>query len=220
MNSTGCGRREYRPYSTEEAVDLIVEIKKMLPKWVRTMRIQRDIPSQLIVDGVRKSNLGELVYRRLEEEGFRCRCIRCREVGHLSRRGAEVDEESVTLMVEDYMATGGREFFLSQEDPVNDVLVGFLRLRFPSERAHRPEVDSRTALVRELHVYGSMIPIGEQRETVGQHRGYGEELLSEAEEISRENGMDRILVTSGIGAREYYRKFGYEREGPYMAKRL
>ncbi|MDI6702240.1 tRNA uridine(34) 5-carboxymethylaminomethyl modification radical SAM/GNAT enzyme Elp3 [Methanothermobacter wolfeii] len=211
---------EYRPYSTEEAVDLIVEIKKMLPKWVRTMRIQRDIPSQLIVDGVRKSNLGELVYRRLEEEGFRCRCIRCREVGHLSRRGAEVDEESVTLMVEDYMATGGREFFLSQEDPVNDVLVGFLRLRFPSERAHRPEVDSRTALVRELHVYGSMIPIGEQRETVGQHRGYGEELLSEAEEISRENGMDRILVTSGIGAREYYRKFGYEREGPYMAKRL
>ncbi len=211
---------EYRPYSTEEAVDLIVEIKKMLPKWVRTMRIQRDIPSQLIVDGVRKSNLGELVYRRLEEEGFRCRCIRCREVGHLSRRGAEVDEESVTLMVEDYMATGGREFFLSQEDPVNDVLVGFLRLRFPSERAHRPEVDSGTALVRELHVYGSMIPIGEQRETVGQHRGYGEELLSEAEEISREKGMDRILVTSGIGAREYYRKFGYEREGPYMVKRL
>jgi len=210
----------YKPYSTEEAVELIVEIKKMMPKWVRTMRIQRDIPSQLIVDGVRKSNLGELVYRRLEDEGVRCRCIRCREVGHMSRRGVMVDEDSVTLMVEDYEATGGREFFISQEDPENDVLVGFLRLRFPSEEAHRPEVHDKTALVRELHVYGSMLPIGERGDAVGQHRGYGEELLARAESIAADNGMEKILVTSGIGAREYYGKFGYRREGPYMAKKL
>jgi len=210
----------YKPYSTEEAVELIVEIKKMMPKWVRTMRIQRDIPSQLIVDGVRKSNLGELVYRRLEDEGVRCRCIRCREVGHMSRRGVMVDEDAVTLMVEDYEATGGREFFISQEDPENDVLVGFLRLRFPSEEAHRPEVHDKTALVRELHVYGSMLPIGERGDAVGQHRGYGEELLARAESIAADKGMEKILVTSGIGAREYYGKFGYRREGPYMAKKL
>jgi len=210
----------YKPYSTEEAVELIVEIKKMMPKWVRTMRIQRDIPSQLIVDGVRKSNLGELVYRRLEDEGVRCRCIRCREVGHMSRRGVMVDEDAVTLMVEDYEATGGREFFISQEDPENDVLVGFLRLRFPSEEAHRPEVHDKTALVRELHVYGSMLPIGERGDAVGQHKGYGEELLARAESIAADKGMEKILVTSGIGAREYYGKFGYRREGPYMAKKL
>jgi len=210
----------YKPYSTEEAVELIVEIKKMMPKWVRTMRIQRDIPSQLIVDGVRKSNLGEMVYRRLEEEGVRCRCIRCREVGHMSRRGVRVDEDAVTLMVEEYAATGGREFFLSQEDPENDVLVGFLRLRLPSEEAHRPEVDDKTALVRELHVYGSMLPIGERGDAVGQHRGYGEELLARAESLAADNGMEKILVTSGIGAREYYSKFGYLKEGPYMAKKL
>lgn len=210
----------YKPYSTEEAVDLIVEIKKMMPPWVRTMRIQRDIPSQLIVDGVRKSNLGELVYRRLEEEGVRCRCIRCREVGHMSRRGVSVNEDAVTVMVEEYDATGGREFFISAEDPENDVLIGFLRLRFPSENAHRPEIDDKTALVRELHVYGSMIPIGERRDTVGQHRGYGEELLSRAEAIAYDGGMEKIMVTSGIGAREYYSKFGYRREGPYMSKEL
>lgn len=161
------------------------------------MRIQRDIPSQLIVDGVRKSNLGELVYRRLEEEGVRCRCIRCREVGHMSRMGVSVNEDAVTVMVEEYDATGGREFFISAEDPENDVLIGFLRLRFPSENAHRPEIDDKTALVRELHVYGSMIPIGERRDTVGQHRGYGEELLSRAEAIAYEGGWRKLWSQAG-----------------------
>jgi Histone acetyltransferase len=131
-----------------------------------------------------------------------------------------VDEDAVTLMVEEYTATDGREFFLSHEDPENDILVGFLRLRFPSEEAHRPEIDETTALVRELHVYGSMLPIGERGDAVGQHRGYGEELLARAESLAADNGMEKILVTSGIGAREYYSKFGYRREGPYMAKKL
>jgi elongator complex protein 3 len=214
-------RGEYEPYTTEEAVDLIVEIKKMLPKWVRTMRIQRDIPSPLIEAGVQKSNLGELVYNRLEEEGVQCQCIRCREVGHQASRGIKADLDQIKLMEETYSSVGGEEIFLSQEDPVSDVLAGFLRLRIPSNKAHRTEIDDKTALVRELHVYGSLVPIGEKKSVVGQHVGYGEELLARAEEIALEKyNREKMIIISGIGTRNYYRKFGYEREGPYMSKKL
>ena len=173
---------KYRPYSDEEAVELIVQIKKILPKWVRTMRIQRDIPSTLIEDGVKKSNLGELVYNRLEEEKINCQCIRCREIGHKKTK-------------EEYS-------------------------RMPSEKAHREEIDNKTAIVRELHVYGNMIKIGQKGSDIGQHTGFGEKLLKRAEEISIDQNKEELLIISGIGARNYYRKFGYERKGPYMAKKL
>lgn len=118
---------DYEPYSTDEAVELIVNIKKILPKWVRTMRIQRDIPSQLIEAGVQKSNLGELVYNKLAEENVRCKCIRCREVGHMATSGIIPDFNNVNLMKEEYLAVGGREIFISQEDPGNDILIGFFK---------------------------------------------------------------------------------------------
>ena len=212
---------EYTPYSTEEAVQLIVEVKKILPKWVRTMRIQRDIPSQLIEAGVQKSNLGELVYNQLKKEKVQCQCIRCREVGHQAAQGIFTNKEKVQLLMEKYRASEGEEIFLSMEDQEADVLLGFLRLRMPSEQSHRPEIKPETVLLRELHVYGPMIPLGEREDELWQHRGYGEELLKKAEEISHEEyDKKEILIISGIGARNYYRKFGYERKGPYMAKKL
>ncbi|MGF7118821.1 tRNA uridine(34) 5-carboxymethylaminomethyl modification radical SAM/GNAT enzyme Elp3 [Methanobacterium oryzae] len=212
---------EYSPYTSEEAVDLIVEIKKSLPKWVRTMRIQRDIPSPLIEAGVKKSNLGELVYKKLHSQEVNCKCIRCREVGHKASYGIEPELNNVEFLKEKYKAGGGDELFLSFEDTKKDILIGFLRLRIPSIKAHRPEIDDKTALIRELHVYGSMMPLGEKDETAWQHMGYGEKLLNEAMKIASEDfDMDKILVTSGIGARNYYRKFGFTKLGPYMAKSL
>ena len=211
---------DYTPYTTEEAVDLIVNIKKMLPKWVRTMRIQRDIPSQLIEAGVKKSNLGELVYNKLAEENVKCQCIRCREVGH---QGVGVNPVfgDIKLMKEEYSAGMGREIFLSHEDPLNDILIGFLRLRIPSSIAHRREVDEKTAIVRELHVYGQMAELGQKKDEIWQHMGYGEDLLAEAEKLALETyDKNKLLIISGVGARNYYRKFGYEREGPYMSKIL
>jgi elongator complex protein 3 len=211
---------DYIPYTTEEAVDLIVNIKKMLPKWVRTMRIQRDIPSQLIEAGVKKSNLGELVYNKLAEENVKCQCIRCREVGH---QGVGVNPVfgDIKLMKEEYSAGMGREIFLSHEDPLNDILIGFLRLRIPSSIAHRREVDEKTAIVRELHVYGQMAELGQKKDEIWQHMGYGEDLLAEAEKLALETyDKNKLLIISGVGARNYYRKFGYEREGPYMSKIL
>ena len=215
-------RGEYTPYTSEEAVDLITEVKKILPKWVRTMRIQRDIPSPLIEAGVKKSNLGELVYNKLAEQGVNCKCIRCREVGHRAAEGVTTNFEDIKLLREEYDAGEGREVFLSFEDVKSDVLIGFLRLRMPSKKAHRKEVDCKTALLRELHVYGPMAKIGDKKQVdIWQHMGYGEQLLAEAEKIaSEEYDKNKLLVISGIGARNYYKKFGYNREGPYMSKRI
>lgn len=218
---------KYEPYNDEEAIELIVKIKKILPKWVRTMRIQRDIPSKLIEAGVHKSNLGELVYNKLEEENFKCKCIRCREIGHKTNKSKEINEliknvpiEDFKIFKEKYNATDGKEIFISYEDNKEELLAGFLRLRFPSSKAHRKEVSENTAIVRELHVYGNMLEIGLKGKNIGQHKGFGENLLLEAENEAIKNNKEKILITSGIGARNYYRKFGYQKEGPYMVKKL
>lgn len=209
----------YRPYNDEEAVDLIVEIKKILPKWVRTMRIQRDIPSTLIEAGVQKSNLGELVYNKLDENHINCQCIRCREIGH-KKTNENYALEDFILFKESYTACGGEETFISIEDKNEESIAGFLRFRIPSQNTFRPEITDKTALIRELHVYGNMIQIGDKNPSIGQHTGFGEKLLMEAENLAIDNDKDEIAIISGIGTRNYYRKFGYERKGPYMAKKL
>ncbi|MCR5027089.1 MAG: tRNA uridine(34) 5-carboxymethylaminomethyl modification radical SAM/GNAT enzyme Elp3 [Methanobrevibacter sp.] len=209
----------YSPYTDEEAADLIVEVKKILPKWVRTMRIQRDIPSTLIEAGVQKSNLGEIVYNKLDENHINCQCIRCREIGH-KKTSQNYTLDDFKLFKESYIACGGEETFISIEDKNEESIAGFLRFRIPSENAYRPEITDNTALIRELHVYGNMIQIGDKNPSIGQHTGFGEKLLKEAENLAIDNGKDEIAIISGIGTRNYYRKFGYERKGPYMAKKL
>lgn len=210
---------EYEPYTSQQAVDLIVEVKKILPKWVRTMRIQRDIPATLIDAGVKKSNLGELVYNRLEEEDIQCQCIRCREVGHKKAHGIEPDYNNIELLRTDYDVVGGHEIFLSIEDVENDILIGFTRLRIPSNRVFRKEITSSSSLIRELHVYGQMQKIGKNDDNLWQHKGYGAQLLEEAEKIAKdEYNKNKMLIISGIGVRDYYRKFGYYKDGPYMSK--
>ena len=203
----------FTPLTTAEAADLIVEIKRTVPPWCRIMRIQRDIPTKVTAAGVDKTNLRQVVEERLRAQAITCRCIRCREIG---RRKVQ----KAVLNVVGYEAAGGEEFFISIDDPVQDALIGFCRLRLPA-RQLRPEFDPRTAVVRELHVYGKAVGLG----VVGigessQHKGYGSQLLHVAERIAQENGKRKLLVIAGVGVREYYRKLGYEREGPYMAKHL
>ena len=216
---------QYEPYTTEEAVHLISEVKRFVPEWVRVMRVQRDIPSYLIEAGVDKSNLRQLVHERLNRLGFRCRCIRCREVGlRMLSEGVKPDLENVEVLKRRYRASEGEEIFISVEDTVNDILIGYLRLRFPSEHAHRPEIaDFDASLIRELRVCGHLVPVGVRpvpEKEAYQHMGYGAELLSEAEEVSRAKGVEKILVTSALGTKRYYKRFGYKPDGPYMSKRL
>ncbi len=211
-------RGEYEPIREEEAIDIIAYAKRIIPKWVRIQRIQRDIPSQFIEAGVKKSNLRQLVNARLHEDGYKCRCIRCREAGLSRLTGRVADDSNIKLVYERYEACGGTEYFLSFEDVKNDILIALLRLRFPCE-PHRKEL-KHAALVRDLHAYGDLVGLGERKENSWQHRGYGARLLKQAEEIAVDNGYRKIVVMSGIGVREYYARVGYEREGPYMVKWL
>jgi len=214
---------EYRPYTTEEAARLIVEVKKMVPLWVRIMRVQRDIPAPLIEAGVDRSNLRQLVLQKLRKDGVRCRCIRCREVGHRRLKdGVKPDPDNVQIRVIKEKASGGEEIFISAEDPVKDVLIGFLRLRIPSERAHRPEIiPETTSIVRELHVYGSLVPVGKHLARAWQHKGYGVFLLSEAERMSREEyERKKVVVISALGTKQYFKRLGYTYDGPYVSKML
>ncbi len=193
---------EYRPLEDEPAADLVSRIKEILPPYVRLQRVQRDIPAHLILAGVKKSNLRQLAQQQLTARGGLCRCIRCREAGLRHLHQGQVRLEQMH-----YAACGGQEHFLSFAGP-DDTLIGFLRLRL-----------SAAARVRELHVYGPMLPIGSRKEG-WQHRGFGEKLVEEAEAMAREAGYRRLEITSGIGARGYYRRLGYGLSGPYMTKDL
>jgi elongator complex protein 3 len=213
----------YTPYTTEEAANLIVEIKKTIPKWIRVMRVQRDIPARLILAGVKKSDLRELAQKKLKEQGFQCQCIRCREVGHrLAADHVKPDVDKIKILTQRYGASEGTEIFISAEDTENNVLLGYLRLRVPSAKAHRPEIIAEpSAIVRELHVYGPLVPVGKHSANAWQHKGFGAELLAEAERMARRDfGLKKLLVISAIGTRRYYMRFGYERDGVYVSKRL
>jgi len=208
-------RDEYEPLTNEEAAELVAEIKSMIPTYTRLQRVQRDIPADFIDAGVWKSNLRQLARQRMDEHGWTCDCIRCREVGM-----NDEDPESVELDRLTYEIGGGTEQFISIEDPDNDLLVGFCRLRFPNDPVRR-ELDD-AALVRELHVYGTEVGVGAEGEDGSQqHRGHGRRLLRRAEELAADAGYGKLSVLSGVGVRQYYReKLGYHQDGPYVSRRL
>ncbi len=219
-------RGEYEPLTNEEAADLIAEIKAMIPRYTRLQRVQRDIPADFIDAGVWKSNLRQLARERMDANGLECTCIRCREVGMNDATPGNVERDVIT-----YDAAGGTEHFISYEDFDQDLLVGFCRLRFPSDAAEtdasddqssqRPANPTETALVRELHVYGNEVNVGEAPDDGHQHQGYGRRLLTTAEDIARDAGYKKLSVISGIGAREYYRsKLDYYQDGAYVSRRL
>jgi elongator complex protein 3 len=205
-------RGEYNPYDEDDLISLIAYAKSLLPEYVRLQRIQRDIPAKLIEAGSTHSNFRQLAQERLSELGGQCRCIRCREAG---RRAAGA-EPAVSVL--SYDCCGGTEHFIQAS--AGDALIGFARLRFPGA-PWRTELDG-AALLRELHVYGAIVPVGGSAadETEWQHRRFGNQLLRLAETIAGEHGYSDLAVMSGIGVRPYYRRHGYERAGPYMKKRV
>jgi len=217
---------EYTPYSIDKLVDLIANVKHKLPPYVRIQRIMRDIPAYLIEVGCKKSNLRQIVQERLQQLNKECKCIRCREYG-ISKRKEIIDESSfddIKLYRLDYDASQGDEIFLSYENKKENYLVGYLRLRKPSELAHRPELnDGKTLIVREIKVVGELVPkdLKPNRFTQIQHRGYGKLLMNNAEKISLEDyDAKKIAVISGIGARDWFYDLEYKLDGPYVSKLL
>ena len=217
---------KYSPYSDKELIDLIAKVKTNLPSYVRIQRIMRDIPATLIEAGCKNSNLRQLVQERLNEIDETCKCIRCREYG-INKRTEIIDGisfDEIKLYRLDYDASQGKEVFLSYENKEEDYLVGYLRLRKPSEFAHRPELnDGKTMIVREIKVVGELVPKDSKpyRYTQIQHRGFGKLLMENAEKISFEEfDAKKLAVISGIGARDWFYEIGYKLDDVYVSKVL
>ncbi len=217
---------KYAPYSLGELINLIADVKQKVPPYVRIQRIMRDIPAYLIEAGCKKSNLRQIIQERLKQLNAECNCIRCREYG-ISKRKKIIDESSfddIKLYRLDYEASQGNEIFLSYENKKENYLVGYLRLREPSELAHRPELnDGKTLIVREIKVVGELVPKDLKPNGFSQiqHRGYGKLLLNQAEKISLEDfDAKKLDVISGIGARDWFYKMEYTLDGPYVSKKL
>ncbi len=202
-------RGEFIPISTEEAAARIIPFKEIVPLYCRIQRIQRDVPTKFWEAGVNLTNFRQHLFDNYD---VKCRCIRCREP-----KQRKIDWKKVVMKVQEYTASGGKEFFISVEDTTNDILLGFCRLRFPGQFLIK-EITKKSALLRELHVYGTATALGEEGDI--QHKGWGKKLMKKAEEICQEQGKNKLIVISGVGVRGYYRKLGYQKEGMYMVKRL
>ena len=215
------GAGKYKPYTERQLINLIKSIKKKIPYYVRIQRITRDIPSHIIIEGGAKiSNLRQILIEKMKNEGWKCKCIRCREV-----RENYNPKEKLYLFRQDYQVSGGKEIFLSFENKNRKKLYSLLRLRIPSQcnkvrpRCIFPALKD-AVIIREVHTFGEMVPIGIKK-IAPQHRGLGKKLIKEAEKITKkEFGLKNITVIAGIGARGYFRRLKYKLKDTYMIKNL
>jgi elongator complex protein 3 len=207
----------YKPYAKYEMIKLMADIKAIVPPYVRISRVLRDIPAQYIVGGLKES-VRSTVKGVMAAQGQDCRCIRCREYGHRIKKGWKVGEPHLSRL--DYEASEGHEIFLSFEDE-QETLFGLLRLRIEPQPLQRLGAESPLALIRELHVFGSEVALGQHEIEAAQHQGLGKALLAEAERIAvQEFGASMVAILSGVGARQYYAEHGYELNSGYMTKAL
>ena len=209
-------RGEYHPYTTEQLVQLIADVKLSIPAYCRVNRVIRDIPSTHVVEGNRRTSLRQDALAELAARGQSCGCIRCREV-----RGEKVDTD--TLRMEDltYPAAYAEEHFLHYLTPESQI-AGYLRLSLPQPGAPETGMPDQTgaALIREVHVYGQSLPVGGGQEGAAQHVGLGTRLLEEAERIAKEHGFGRMAVIAAIGTRRYYQARGFDCGELYLVKSL
>jgi elongator complex protein 3 len=229
----------YQPYTEQELVGLIADIKPSIPRYCRVNRVIRDIPSTHVVAGNRRTSLRMDIAGELARRGKQCQCLRCREV-----RGQGVSLETLTLDELVYSAAYAEEHFLSFITP-QDQVAGYLRLSLPmdSERVKALEPagpmseDGKplklfsgilvampdlvgAALIREVHVYGQSLPVGGEQQGAAQHIGLGTRLIQAAEDIARAHGYPRLAVIAAVGTRQYYRARGFEMGELYMVKAL
>ena len=209
-------RGEFQPYTTEELIDLIADIKPTIPRYCRVNRVIRDIPSTNVVEGNRRTSLRQDVQKELRRRGTCCECVRCREV-----RGKPVHPELLKLDDMVYQAGAAEEHFISYVTP-DDKLAGFVRLSLPgadSPSTRMPDLDG-AALIREVHVYGQSLPVGAEKQGAAQHTGLGTRLLAQAEAIAKDKGFRRLAVISAVGTRGYYLERGFERGELYLTRAL
>jgi len=234
-------KKKYKPYSAEEIGKLLIKMLKAIPRYCRVMRIMREIPSEYLVAGTKHIGIRKDVEDELRKKGVKLKEIRYREVG-FNKENINID---LKLKKTEYTASGGKEYFIEIVNK-EDILFGLLRLRIVGEKERlindkrfskqgstinklkttvidNNKLSFKTAIIRELHVYGQSLKLGEKSKEAGQHKGLGKWLMNEAEKIAEKEGYKEIKIISGVGVREYYEKLGYELDegkGEYMVKVL
>lgn len=211
-------RGKYLPYTYEQLLEVLTSIMPKTPRYCRLTRVVRDIPSTDIVAGNKLTNFRQIAEQKLEKDGDRCQCIRCREV-----KGTKVTMEDLAIEIIEYDSSIGKEVFISYKTMEGDKICGFLRLALPSHRISSEnfiEELKEKAVIREVHVYGQVVGIGNKLPGRSQHLGLGTLMIEKAKEISKAAGFDSISVISAIGTREYYRKKGFVDDGLYMSQPL
>ncbi len=226
----------YQPLTDRDFENLIIKVKnEIIPPYIRIQRLVRDVPLPSIEAGPKISNLRQIIAAKTH-----CQCIRCREVKETYK-----SDNKIILDRIDYNGSGGKEIFLQfidspsaskkETDNKRNKLYALLRLRIPSSlissSSQKKEqkntlyekipVLKNAALIREVHTFGKLIPIGKKEKKSPQHIGLGKKLIQEAEKIAREEfGISKIAVISGVGVRNYYRKLGYRLKDNYMVKKI
>lgn len=209
-------RGEFQPYTTDELVDLIADIKPTIPRYCRVNRVIRDIPGNNVVEGNRRTSLRQDVQAEMKRRGTRCQCVRCREV-----KGKPVALSALRLNDQIYSAGKAEEHFIAFNTE-DDRLAGFIRLSLPSQDSPDTGMSdlSGAALIREVHVYGQSLQVGAEKSGAAQHVGLGTRLLEEAERVAKEKGFEKLAVIAAVGTRQYYLDRGFERGEYYLVKKM
>jgi elongator complex protein 3 len=207
---------KYKPYTKEEIQTLVIKIMKIIPNYCRVMRIMREIPPEFLIAGTTRIDLRKDIEEKLRKDKTKINEIRFREIGFESRDKLPKDKINMDLKlkVTKYGTSGGEEYFLEIVNKDN-ILFGLARLRI-----NKDSTSEMKAIVREIHVYGQSLAIGEKSNTIGQHSGFGKWLMGEAESITRKNKVEDLFVISGVGVKEYYKKLDYKPQASYMHKEI
>ncbi|NWF71003.1 MAG: tRNA uridine(34) 5-carboxymethylaminomethyl modification radical SAM/GNAT enzyme Elp3 [Chloroflexi bacterium] len=205
----------WQPYTHDELLKVLTACLRLTPEYCRLTRIVRDIPSTDIVVGNQLTNFRQIAEDALAKKGERSSDIRAREV-----RFRAVAAEELFLDTLRYSTSGGQEIFL-QYITAERSIAGFLRLALPAPAGDPLSEDLRdAAIVREVHVYGQSLGLGEAANGRAQHSGLGTQLLEHAAELARAHGYSRLAVISAIGTRAYYRKRGFVEGTLYQVRQL
>ncbi len=203
----------WRPYTDEELIFVLKNIYKLTPPYCRITRMIRDIGSHDIVTGNKRTNFREIIEKKLADEGAKLFEIRSREI-----RDQKVSRDQLKLDIYRYKTSVSEELFM-QYVTTDNKIAGFLRLSLPFDRStHFISELKGAAIIREIHVYGPSIEIGEKKKGKPQHLGLGKSLIAKAKKIAKENKFDKLAVISSIGTREYYAKNGFKIDGIYQSQ--
>ena len=199
-------KKKYKPYSKEKIQDLLVAMLRNVPRYCRVMRVMREIPPEYIVAGTKRIDLRAVIEKELRKKRIKLKEIRYREIGFAKKENLNLD---LKLKITKYNASKGKEYFLEIINK-QDVLFGLLRLR----------ISDKGAIIRELHVYGQALKLGEKSRVAVQHQGLGKWLIKEAEKIVKKQKIKELRIISGVGVRDYYKKLGYKLKEGYMVKKI